>query len=583
MATLNLMDLTHFFSQPASAAQRQYEAIRAIVVDKLSVEDAAAQFHYSVNTLYSLMRDIRADKVELFPLVKKRGPKQRHTPPYIQALVLSYRKQGLSCTDVSKKLISEGYKLSTRTVENIVADFNLPRLPRRTQAERGMTQRNEWLPLKTVPLDYQTLKPFQLDCPVAGIFFFLPYIIESGVIDIIKACPLPESSAISATQACLSMLLLKLMGNKRLSHIQAYNHEPTLGLFAGLNFLPKPTYMATYSCRTSQAMIDELQQQVIRQFEQQYPQFYCAEFINLDFHSIPHFGTESSMEKVWCGARGKAMKGANTLLAQDANSNAILYTQADILRKDEAKTIQNFITYWKNIKGDLTETLVFDCKLTTYAVLDEMAQDNINFITLRKRNKKLLKETQELPESQWQRLRINIPKRKHKACSVYESLIKLPKCENKFRQIIIKNHGRSEPTFVITNQENLPLKTVLEVYAKRWRIENKIAEMVAFFNLNALSSPLMIRIHFDLLWTMIADTLYHRFAQDLPRFEHCRADTLFRKFIDMPGEITYDETQFKVKIRKRACSPILLGVKVLTEGIRVPWLENKSISVEWTA
>ncbi len=49
-------------------------------------------------------------------------------------------------------------------------------------------------------------------------------------------------------------------------------------------------------------------------------------------------------------------------------------------------------------------------------------------------------------------------------------------------------------------------------------LDHKIAEMVSFFNLNALSSPLMIRIHFDVLWTMIADTLYRRFAQDLRRF-----------------------------------------------------------------
>ena len=30
-------------------------------------------------------------------------------------------------------------------------------------------------------------------------------------------------------------------------------------------------------------------------------------------------------------------------------------------------------------------------------------------------------------------------------------------------------------------------------------IENKLSELVAFFNLNALSSPVMIRIHFDIL------------------------------------------------------------------------------------
>ena len=212
-----------------------------------------------------------------------------------------------------------------------------------------------------------------------------------------------------------------------------------------------------------------------------------------------------------------------------------------------------------------------------------MAKDDVKFITLRKRSKALLKDTHTIEESEWKKIRLNIPKRKHKSCFAHESMIKLPKCEREIRQIIIKDHGRAEPTFVITNQKDLPLKTVLEVYAKRWRIENKIAEMVAFFNLNALSSPLMVRIHFDLLWTIIADTLYHRFAQDLPRFEHCRAETLFRKFVDMPGKVVFDGNQFVVKIRKRACTPILLGVDLLNKEIIVPWLGGRRLKVEWTA
>jgi hypothetical protein len=110
-----------------------------------------------------------------------------------------------------------------------------------------------------------------------------------------------------------------------------------------------------------------------------FPSFYQGEFINLDFHSIPHFGTESQMEHVWCGARGKAMKGANTLLAQDSESNTLLYTHADILRKDEPTAIQEFVTFWKKITNSLSETLVFDCKLTSYDVLDKLATDNVKF------------------------------------------------------------------------------------------------------------------------------------------------------------------------------------------------------------
>jgi hypothetical protein len=45
-------------------------------------------------------------------------------------------------------------------------------------------------------------------------------------------------------------------------------------------------------------------------------------------------------------------------------------------------------------------------------------------------------------------------------------------------------------------------------YAHRWRVENVISEAVKLFNLNALSSPILVKVHFDVLMTMIADTLY---------------------------------------------------------------------------
>jgi hypothetical protein len=62
----------------------------------------------------------------------------------------------------------------------------------------------------------------------------------------------------------------------------------------------------------------------------------------------------------------------------------------------------------------------------------------------------------------------------------------------------------------------------------------------------------MIRIHFDLLWTVIADTLYFSFSHDLQRFEHERANTIFKRFINMPGKVSYDGNEFDIKIRKKA-------------------------------
>ena len=285
-------------------------------------------------------------------------------------------------------------------------------------------------------------------------------------------------------------------------------------------------------------------------------------------------------------AKGKSLKGANTVFAQDADTNAILYTRADILRREESQEVLKFVEYWKSVKsekGEIDETLVFDCKFTAYKVLDQLQDRNIKFITLRKRYAKLVEDTLRLPKDVWEKMELSIPKRKHKKVSVYESEALPSGCKNAFRQIVVKDHGRIAPTFILTNDDKLSVKDVLEVYARRWRIEKKFSEMVMFFNLNALSSPIMIRIHFDILWTVIADSLYHLFKKDLRRFEDNLSPQIFDKFINMPGRVVYNGEKFVVKIRKRSHTPILKGVEKLQTPFNVPWLNNKTIEIEWTA
>ncbi len=576
------LDLMNYFSNPVSQRQKQYEAVRAIVIENAPVDQVAKKYGYKSSTIYSLLRDAKAGRITLFPIITK-GPKKIQTSSDVQDNIIALRKQGLSTSDIYQRLLEEGIKSSISTVERILKAAGFAKLPRRTNKELGKSTTGKEIPERVAMLDFSTLESFDVDTPCVGVFFFLPYILESNILDIVKRCQLPSSSDIDAVSACLSMLLLKLTGCHRLSHIGRYDQEPGLGVFAAVNVLPKATYMNTYSCRCSETQIMELQNKVISALKKQYPEFYQSDYINLDFHSIPHYGDESEMEKLWCGAKGKSMKGANTVFAQDSQSNAILYTRADILRSEEADEVKKFVDYWKSIQGNVDETLVFDCKFSAYKVLDDLAVDKVKFITLRKRHANLVKNTLQIADDKWQKVFLAIPKRKYKRVSVYESEVKLKGCQNTFRQIAVKDHGRIKPTFILSNNWDLPLKNILEVYAKRWRVENKLAELITFFNLNALSSPLMIRIHFDILWTLIADTLYHRFAQDLRRFEKALAPQLFRKFVDMPGRVVYDNNKFQIKIRKRAHTPILREVEKLQKPFPVPWLEGRTVEIIWTA
>jgi transposase len=575
------MDLELFFLKPQSKKQKQYEAVRAFAVDKLSAQEVADKFGYELSSVYTFIKMAKSGEINFFPQPKK-GPRQRHVPFEVQKQIFRYRNKNLSHTDICEKLNREGIAISPQTVSRILADAGFEKLPRRTNKELGLTVRNKIIPERSENLNFNTLQKFSVDTPVVGIFFFLPYIIETGIVDILQKSPLPDSSAIGTVQACLSMLALKLIGNERLSNMESYDKEPGLGVFAGLNVLPKNTYMSTYSCLSSTEMVLDFQKQIVKNLKQKYPNSYNGNYINLDFHSIPHYGEFSEMEKVWVGAKHKTMKGADTVIAQDAKSNMILYTRADILRKEESDEVLKFVEYWKEVNGNVQQTLVFDCKFTKYKVLDALDNDNVKFITLRKRTKKLVDEILSIDDENWMKVQLDIPKRKYQKVSVCEQNVKLADCKNEFRQIAIKDHGREKPTLIICNDKNISIKTILEVYAKRWRVENKLAELVSFFNLNALSSPLMVRIHFDMLWTMIADTLYHIFAQDLRRYENNLSPTIFKKFINIPGKVIYDGDKFTVKIRKRAHTPILKDVEKLQNPIAIPWLDNKNLEIIWT-
>jgi hypothetical protein len=100
-------------------------------------------------------------------------------------------------------------------------------------------------------------------------------------------------------------------------------------------------------------------------------------------------------------------------LAQDADSRAFCYSNADIRKGEERDEILNFVSFWKKTYGQLPGHLVFDSQLTTFANLARLDKMDITFITLRRRSPKLLAEIDELPRSAWRRTELDVPTRKY--------------------------------------------------------------------------------------------------------------------------------------------------------------------------
>jgi len=320
--------------------------------------------------------------------------------------------------------------------------------------------------------------------------------------------------------------------------------------------LPKCTAMSTYSYSLDELHLLRLQQAFIRQASKL--GLYKGNIINLDFHTVPHFGDESVLEKHWAGSRNKRMKGALTLFAQDTESKLILYSAADIMREEANDQVLDFLSFWRSVRRGIKPMLIFDSRFTTYPKLSELDSTGIKFITLRRRGKKLVEKAERL--TGWQRIHLDNTKRKYPNPQVHESIIRLRGYDGELRQIIVRGNGREKPTFIITNDFDTPKELVVGNYGRRWRIENGISEAVKFFNLNSLSSPILVKIHFDVTMTMIADTLYSMLARKLRGFENCDAPKLYRHFVRGKGIVAVDGNEITVTYPRRAHNPILRSV-----------------------
>lgn len=571
-----------YFQNPKEPSQKRYEALRAYFLESLTQKEAAKKAGYSISTFQSLVSNFQNGKVEFF-LKPQYGPNRRQASDFIHERIVSLRKSNHSVYEIKDILSKEGFNTSIQTVNRIISDEGFTKLPRRTKEELGITKKNTLLPVISTKIDFDQLESYKFECHVGGIYYFIPYILQTGLYELISLAPFPETSKISKINSIFSILALKLIGHERLSKISSYNHDTGFGFFAGLNVPPKTTATSTYSYMVDKETIQSFMKEFISQMRTSYSQYYQGETINLDFHAIPHYGEQSEMDDNWVGAKHQRLKSAMTLFAQDGESRHLLYANTDIDRADESNEIVNFVNYWTDVKGIIEQTLVFDSKLTTYEILEDLDAKEIKFITLRRRGKKLIEDANNIPEKDWIKVDLKKEKRKFNKFKMYESEITLPRTNLKVRQVIFKDHGRQVPTFLVTNNRDVELETLALHYANRWLIENKFAELVDLFNLNALSSPFMIRIYFDVVLTIVADTLYRLLAKDLKRFEDCTPKTIFSDFINCRcnGEVVGDE--IIIKMKKKATTPVFKSNDVFKKSYLIPWLGNKRLRFDWVA
>jgi hypothetical protein len=569
-----LTDLARVFLEPANSTHRQYEALRAYFVDGLPSAQTARRFGYTPGSFRVLVHQFRQNPRRDFFLTPAKGP---HVAPKADPLrdrIIALRKQNLSIYDISRNLAHQGNSLSPVAIAHILKEEGFARLPRRADDERPVGSRPTIADVADVrQLD---LNPASFRTKFGGLYLFLPMLAAIPLDRILQDAGFPSSQMIPAGCAMRSLLALKLSGTARHGHVMSSVLDQGLALFAGLNVIPKRSFLTEYSCRIAPACYPELMRRWFDAVSRLgLPR---GRSFDLDFHTIPFHGEDALVEKHYISKRSRRQKGILAFLVQDAATRVFCYGNGELRKRDQNDEIVRFARFWKDRTGRYPQELIFDSKLTTYTKLDELNRLGIHFITLRRRSKGLMWEIDQTPASAWRRIELKGVSRQYTHPRILDRRITLADYEGPLRQVTIADLGHEEPTILLTNQLTATATKLIERYARRMIIENSIEDGIDFFHMDALSSAVAMKVDCDLQLTLMASSLYRLLAGRIGRgYEQAKSRHLFRDFVDATAVVTIGESEVVIRFQKRAHNPLLVAAGFDRTEMVIPWLGGKRL------
>jgi hypothetical protein len=568
-----------FFLSPEGPLHRQYEALRAYFVEELPSAEAALRFSYSPGAFRVLCHQFRhhPEKRSAF----FRSLPRAHSAPArdpVREQVVALRKRNLSVYDIQRELAAGQHPISINALTVLLREEGFVRLPRRRDEERPAALKADSAEVADVRrLD---LSPRSFRTTLAGLFLFVPLLEGIDLGRVVEAGRLPSSQMIPAEQAVRSLLALKLLGTERKSHVMDLVFDPAVALFAGLNVVPKRSYLAAYSSRVDHRANVRLMDAWFEQLEG--TGLPHGNSLDLDFHTVPANTDTEPLEKHYVSSRSRRQQGILIFLARDAEQRVFRYANAGVPKAGQSDEILRFVEFWERHTGTRPAELIFDSQLTTHENLSNLNQQGIGFITLRRRSRKMLADIYSRPPSAWQRIALDSLTRTFRTPRVLDEHVTLKGYEGLLRQLTVIDLGHEEPTMLLTNHLKLAPATLVTRYAQRMLIENNISESIQFFHIDALSSMVGLKVDFDLQLTLMAGSLYRLMARRIAReYERAQPKTIFRNLLDLSAKVEVETERVVVTIDKRAHNPYLVASGLADQPARMPWFGNKQLHIRF--
>jgi hypothetical protein len=206
----------------------------------------------------------------------------------------------------------------------------------------------------------------------------------------------------------------------------------------------------------------------------------------LAFHAIMHWGEDVALEKHYVPRRSQRTRSVLSFFAQDGAGQSLVYANTDLTKATQANEVLVFAEHWRSLTGHWPERLVMDQKVTTQAVLGELDARGITFLTLRMRSPALQRHIAAIPPGAWRTVALD-RSGAYRRPKVVDEEATLSAYPGSVRQLVVTGLGSDAATVIITNDRTASAKALIERYTRRMNIEQRLAESIRSFHVDALA------------------------------------------------------------------------------------------------
>jgi hypothetical protein len=144
----------------------------------------------------------------------------------------------------------------------------------------------------------------------------------------------------------------------------------------------------------------------------------------------------------------------------------------------------------------------------------------------------------------------------------------------------VRGLGRDTPTVIITNDVDSTPKQLIERYARRMTIEQRLAEAIRSFHLDALSSAVPLNVDLDVVLSVLAGAVCAALRRRLGAgYTAATPDTLQRRFLHTGGTIINHGDRVTVRLDRRTYSPVLRSADI--PDTTVPWWRGRTLHFDY--